>query len=172
METINIKRASNSDLADLQKIGIQTFRETFSENNIKEDMDKYLEETFNKDVLTKELAEPNSQFYLAFNTGAVIGYLKINFGAAQTEMKDKNSLEIERIYVRKDYLGRSVGQLLYNKALDIAREKKNKLLWLGVWEKNTRAINFYKKNGLVEFDTHIFKLGNDLQTDVLMRIEF
>jgi len=101
----------------------------------------------------------------------VIGYIKINFGQAQTDIKDKKSIEIERIYVLKDFYGKKVGQILYNKALNIARQKKSEYLWLGVWEKNPRAIQFYKKNGFVEFDKHIFKLGNDEQTDIMMRLK-
>ena len=63
-----------------------------------------------------------------------------------------------------------MGQLLYNKALEIATKLSIKEIWLGVWEKNKRAISFYKKNGFIEFDTHIFKLGNDEQIDIMMRL--
>jgi len=100
----------------------------------------------------------------------VIGYLKLNFGQAQTELQDEKALEIERIYVIKEFHGKDVGQLLYNKALQIARQKIVEYIWLGVWEENRRAINFYTKNGFVEFDKHIFKLGNEVQTDKMMKL--
>jgi ribosomal protein S18 acetylase RimI-like enzyme len=99
----------------------------------------------------------------------VIGYFKVNFGDAQTELQDKNSLEIERIYVSKDFHGKKVGQILYDKALEIAKTKKLDYVWLGVWEQNLRAVQFYKKNGFVEFDKHIFKFGNEDQTDLMMK---
>jgi ribosomal protein S18 acetylase RimI-like enzyme len=70
----------------------------------------------------------------------------------------------------KEFQGNQVGQLLYNKALEIAQEKNSKFIWLGVWEHNSRAINFYKKNGFVEFDKHTFKLGNDEQIDIMMKL--
>jgi ribosomal protein S18 acetylase RimI-like enzyme len=100
----------------------------------------------------------------------VIGYLKLNFGQAQTELQDEKALEIERIYLLKEFHGKNVGQLLYDKALQIARQKNVDYVWLGVWEENRRAINFYTKNGFVEFDKHIFKLGNEEQTDKMMKL--
>jgi ribosomal protein S18 acetylase RimI-like enzyme len=96
--------------------------------------------------------------------------LKLNFGEAQTELKNNTSLEIERIYVLKEFHGQNMGQLLYYKALEIATKYRIKEIWLGVWEKNKRAISFYKKNGFIEFDTHIFKLGNDEQIDIMMKL--
>jgi diamine N-acetyltransferase len=96
--------------------------------------------------------------------------LKINFGSSQTEQKDKNSLEIERIYVLKEYHGKKVGQVLYDCALKIAKEKQIEFVWLGVWEKNPRAISFYTKNGFEAFDKHVFVLGTDEQTDIMMKL--
>jgi len=93
----------------------------------------------------------------------------LNFGQAQTEVKDNKALEIERIYVLKEFQGKKVGQLLYEKAMQIAIQKNAAYVWLGVWEKNPKAINFYKKNSFVEFDKHLFMLGNDQQTDIMMR---
>lgn len=78
-------------------------------------------------------------------------------------------MEIERIYVLQKYQGKKIGQILYEKAIQIAHDKQVKYVWLGVWEQNLRAINFYKKNDFIEFDKHIFKLGNDAQTDIMMK---
>jgi ribosomal protein S18 acetylase RimI-like enzyme len=100
---------------------------------------------------------------------AVIGYLKINTGQAQTELQDSQALEIERIYVLKSFHGKKVGQLLYEKAMSVAAELGVNYVWLGVWEKNARAIRFYSKNGFEPFDKHIFKLGDDVQTDIMMK---
>lgn len=169
-ETIQLKLASIHDLEGIQKIGKQTFIETFSENNTPENMAKYIEESFNTNQLTEELSDPDSKFYLAYDDKRIIGYMKLNTGNAQTEMKTANSLEIQRIYVLKEYFGKSVGQLLFNKAIKIAMEGQREFIWLGVWEKNKRAIAFYEKNGFVEFAKHIFKLGEDMQTDLMMRL--
>lgn len=171
MESITIKEVTLNDIEQLQKIGKKTFYETFSESNSEENMNNYLEEGFSKEKLTTELNNKNSEFYFATLDHETIGYLKVNFGASQTELKDNKALEIERIYVSKEFHGKNVGQLLYNKAIQIAKKKNIEYVWLGVWEENLRAIRFYQKNGFVEFEKHIFKLGNEEQTDIMMKLK-
>ena len=170
MDKIVIRKVGLTDIETLQTISRQTFIETFADLNTEENMQKYLEEGLSVDRLTTELINPNSEFYFATLADKTIGYLKINLGKAQTELKDQSALEIERIYVLKEYHGQQVGQILYDKAFDIATQTRANYMWLGVWEENPRAINFYKKNGFVEFDKHIFKLGNDEQTDIMMKL--
>ncbi|TDR25459.1 GNAT family N-acetyltransferase [Flavobacterium cheniae] len=170
MQNIFIIEAELQDIEKLQKIGRQTFFETFSESNSEENMQKYLDEGFSIEKLTTELTNTNAEFYFAVRDAEVIGYLKLNFGDSQTELKDNKALEIERIYVSKEFHGKSVGQLLYDKAIEVAKQKNVNYVWLGVWEENPRAISFYKKNGFVEFDKHIFKLGNDEQIDIMMKL--
>lgn len=171
LNEIQINRATVIHLPQLQRIGRQTFQETFADVNTEEDMKQYLEESFSAEKLTGELTNSNAEFYLATFGQEEVGYLKVNFGEAQTELKDSNAVEIERIYVSKAFHGKKVGQLLYEKALNIAHERKADYVWLGVWEKNLRAIAFYQKNGFVEFGQHIFKLGDDEQTDLMMRLQ-
>ena len=171
MENIITRRITLDDLEKLQNIGRKTFEETFSESNSEENMRNYLEEGFSKEKLTTELKNKDSEFYFAILKDEVIGYLKVNFGESQTELKDSKALEIERIYVSKEFHGKSVGQILYDKAIEIAKQKGSEYVWLGVWEENPRAISFYKKNGFVEFDKHIFRLGDDEQTDIMMKMK-
>ena len=171
MRTIEITKVNLNEIDQLQKIGRQTFQETFSESNSKENMKSYLEKGFSKEKLIAELTEKNSEFYFSSIDGEINGYLKINFGDSQTELKDSRALEIERIYVSKEFHGKNVGQLLYDKAIKIAKQKDVEYVWLGVWEENPRAIRFYKKNGFIEFDKHIFKLGDDEQTDIMMKLK-
>ena len=170
MHTLFILKATHVDLLTLQSIGKQTFFETFADTNTPEDMQKYLNATFDTVKLSNELTNPHSEFYLAYINKEVAGYLKVNYLQAQTELKDEKAFEIERIYVLKEFLGKQVGQALYNKALQLAKDRKATYLWLGVWENNARALAFYKKNELVEFDKHIFVLGEDKQTDILMKL--
>ncbi len=171
MKNIEIEKVTLNEIEKLQKIGRQTFLETFSESNSEENMKSYLEEGFSREKLTTELNDKNSEFYFAKIENEVIGYLKLNFGESQTELKDNKSLEIERIYVPKEFHGKSVGQILYDKAIQVAKQKNAEYVWLGVWEENPRAISFYKKNGFVEFDKHIFRLGDDEQTDIMMKLK-
>ena len=168
---ITIVQINDSHIAALQQIGRQTFSETFAESNSAENMAKYLEEAYSYEKLSAELNDPNSIFYFAKMDQNVIGYLKLNFGASQTELKDNNALEIERIYVLKEFHGKKVGQLLFDKAIEIAKEYHVAYVWLGVWEENKRALQFYTKNGFIEFDQHIFVLGDEAQTDIMMKLE-
>lgn len=168
---IEIRKVTITDLDQLQKIARMTFSESFASYNTEDNMRKYLDEEFSTAKLKTELNDRNVEYYFATEDNNVIGYLKINLGEAQTELQEDNAVEIERIYVLREFFGKKVGQILYDKAVEIARQKKADYIWLGVWEKNARAINFYKKNGLVEFDKHIFKLGEDLQTDIMMKWE-
>lgn len=171
MEGIKIEKVTIDELDQLQDISKATFYETFASANTEENMNKYLNEGFSVNRLTNEINDKNTEFYFASIDGKVIGYLKLNFGQSQTELQNDNSIEIERIYVLKEYHGKSVGQYLYNKALSVAQHKQADYVWLGVWEQNPRAISFYKKNGFVEFDKHIFKLGDEEQTDIMMRLK-
>lgn len=171
MNKIEITKIDLNEIEQLQIIGKQTFFETFAEGNSEENMKKYLEESFTNELLKTELTNPNSEFYFARMDNNVIGYLKINFGNAQTELKNNKTIEIERIYVLKEFHGKNAGQVLFEKAFEIAKQLNADYLWLGVWEENPRAINFYKKNGFVEFDKHVFKLGDDEQTDIMMKLQ-
>lgn len=169
MENIEIVSVKTDDLLQLQYIGKETFSQTFSEINTEKNMKKYLSESFSIAQLTEELSNELSRFYFAKLNNQVIGYMKLNTGEAQKENPKENALEIERIYVLKDFHGKKIGQLLYNKAIELAEEIAVDHVWLGVWEKNSRAIAFYTKNGFVQFDEHVFMLGDDKQLDILMK---
>ena len=166
---VKIHQASIDELEELQQISRTTFTETFSVHNSEENMRNYLRDNLSLEKLGEELNNPESSFYFAEMKDQVIGYLKLNVGAAQNEWKENTGLEIERIYVLKEYHGLKIGQLLFEKAISIATSMKMQYVWLGVWEKNERAIAFYTKNGFKVVDQHLFKLGDDVQTDYLMK---
>lgn len=169
MENLKISRAALENLGQLQIIGKRTFSETFAAVNTEEDMASYLADSFAAEKLSDELSSPDSQFYFAWLEGEIVGYLKLNTGAVQTDIKEDDALEIERIYVLQEFQGKNVGQLLYNKAIEVAQELGVNYVWLGVWENNTRAKRFYEKNGFLAFDQHLFMLGTDEQTDIMMK---
>jgi len=169
MENVKIVKATSADADQLQKIASETFIEAFSAVNTEENMKHYLEQNLSLNKLTEEINNQGSTFYFAVFEDTTIGYLKINTGNAQTELKDDLALEIERIYVMKAYYGKGVANMLYDQAIATAFEINANYVWLGVWEENPRAISFYTKNGFVPFDKHIFKLGSDIQTDIMMK---
>jgi len=171
MSPIIIRKATISDLEIIQEISKQTFIETFADVNTQENMENYVQENFNPEQMASEINNPNSAFYLASLENEIIGYMKLNFRDAQTEKQKENNLEIHRIYVLQAFHGKKMGQLLLDEVLKIAKQMAVNSIWLGVWEENHRAIQFYSKNGFVEFDKHIFTLGDDVQTDLLMQLE-
>lgn len=168
---IEIKRATLKDLVPIQNISKQSFTETFASINTPENIESYLQSSFNTEQLTSEISNPNSPFYLAILDSEPIGYLKLNLGDAQTEILKDNTLEIQRIYVLQAFHGKKIGQILLEEAIKVAQESSVDYIWLGVWEENHRALQFYSKNGFVEFDKHLFILGDDQQTDLLMKLK-
>jgi ribosomal protein S18 acetylase RimI-like enzyme len=169
MENLNIRKVTPADLDLLQQISKQTFTETFAHNNSADSINKYLSTALSAEKLSTQLNEKNSNFYFAMLGDQIIGYLKLNFGNAQTDIKENNGVEIERIYVLSQYHGLKVGQFLYEKAMEVAAHKGADYVWLGVWEKNPKAIRFYEKNGFLQFDQHAFYLGDEQQTDIMMK---
>jgi ribosomal protein S18 acetylase RimI-like enzyme len=168
---LKIQKATIKYIGDLQKISTHSFLETYASGNTEENMKMYLMEEFSLQKLEKQLSDKNSEFYFAIYDQKIIGYLKINFGVSQTDIKDNKSLEIQRIYVIKAFQGRQFGKALYQKAVERAKQKELDYLWLGVWEENPKATEFYEKIGFVAFDKHVFKLGEDEQTDIMMRLD-
>lgn len=166
---LNIIQIKPKDVVHLQQISRQTFIETFSEQNTAEDMQVYLNNNLSEQKLLLELNHPESEFYAAIINNNPVAYLKINYGLAQSEQKLVSALEIERIYVLKEFKGKKIGKQLMHKAFEIARSKKLNTVWLGVWEKNHNAISFYTYHNFKVFDTHVFQLGNDKQIDLLMK---
>lgn len=167
---IIIKRVTVSEVDELQKLAIKTFFDAFSDVNTRENIHHYMTHYLTAEKFRIELRNPESEFYFSKLDEVTIGYLKVNYGKAQTELQDPDALEIERIYVTQEYQGFNIGKHLLDKAIHIARERKVNYIWLGVWENNLKALKFYQKNGFVQFSSHPFKLGDDVQTDLLMKL--
>jgi ribosomal protein S18 acetylase RimI-like enzyme len=170
MKEIEVHPVKKTDLLALQEISRQTFFDSFAEVNSQADMQQYLEENLSMEQLIKEWTNPSTAFYFVKQKDEVLAYLKINEADAQTEQRQEASLEIERIYVRKTNQRKGVGQFLLDFSIQATKEKGFKLIWLGVWEHNQKAIQFYEKNGFNFFGRHSFFLGQDEQTDLLMEL--
>ena len=168
---IEIKKATIEDLNTIKSLGKQTYTETFAKNNTPKNNAKYHNKNFNSNQLSIEISNTNSSFYLAYYENQPIGFLKTNQSDAQTEYFEEPTLEIQRIYVLQAFHGKKIGQLLLDEAIKIAKQLAVDFIWLGVWEENHKALHFYAKNGFITFDKHVFVLGDDKQTDLLMKLE-
>ena len=166
-----IRECTIEDLQILKTLSETTFIDSFGEDNNEEDLKAYLQDNFSIEKLEKELRNQNSRYFLALLHGEPVGYMKVNFEGAHTEKNYGNSLEVQRIYVLKKFIGQSIGKSLMEKAKEIGRSQNLHYLWLGVWERNTAAIGFYERMGFKKIGEHVFVIGNDRQLDYLMKLE-
>lgn len=167
---VTIIRAQETDIPALSNLCADTFRETFSHDNTEEDLQAFFDEAYNHDVLKRELDHDESETYLAYVDDVLAGYLKVNWGAAQTEHELDNAFEVQRIYVLKAYQGVGVGRALFDKAMRIAESGDFAWAWLGVWEQNYKAQKFYGSYGFEKFSEHQFVVTPDkTDTDWLLK---
>jgi len=166
--TVEILKCTYEDIQLLQDISIETFNETFKDQNSAENMKDYLAKAFNPKQLEKELSNMSSEFFFIYFNEELAGYIKVNMNDAQSESMGDESLEIERIYIRYQLQGKGLGQYLLNKAVEVAVQHNKKNIWLGVWEKNQNAIAFYKKRGFIQSGAHSFYMGDEEQIDFIM----
>ncbi|MEK3990355.1 GNAT family N-acetyltransferase [Robertmurraya sp. FSL R5-0851] len=165
---INIQPCTLEDSRQLQEISYVTFNETFKQQNSPENMKAYMERAFHLNQLEKELANISSQFFFVYLNHELAGYLKVNTKDAQTEEMGDEALEIERIYIKRECQKHGLGKYMLNKAIEIAKARDMKKIWLGVWEKNENAIAFYQKMGFVQTGEHSFYMGDEEQRDLIM----
>jgi diamine N-acetyltransferase len=169
VQQIQIVEVILTDLPALQKISKRTFYDSFAALNTAENMKFHLDNHFTQEKLRAEILNQDSKFFFATHEGTPVGYLKLNHGNTQTVLPNDQAVEIERIYVDQPFKGYGIGNTFISKAVEIANAFQAKYLWLGVWEHNEPAIRFYEKNGFEKFSKHIFKLGDDEQTDFLLK---
>lgn len=166
---IIIRAATSADAALLAELGAQTFYETFAAENTPENMTAYLASAFGPEIQAAELADPASRFFIAECGGVVIGYARLYAGEPPACIGDPEAAELQRIYVIQEWLKRGVGALLLQTCLREARAAGHQTIWLGVWERNPRAIAFYQRWEFEPVGTHVFQLGTEAQTDLLLR---
>jgi ribosomal protein S18 acetylase RimI-like enzyme len=175
---ISVKEATVNDAEVISKLSTETFFETYSWYNTPENMLEYTQINFSVEQTKKDFTETNTHFFLACLSNEIIGYVKLRVFVPKEfllekppeELAGKRHIEIERIYVQKKYQDKKAGFALIKKCIDFAKEKNFEIIWLGVWEQNLRALNFYSRVGFVKFGTHTFQLGNDAQKDHLMKL--
>ncbi|MFC6169841.1 GNAT family N-acetyltransferase [Loigolactobacillus jiayinensis] len=168
MTTIQLEKVTLADLPTLRKISIATFTDTFGAQNTPENLAAYLTAAYAPAKLQQELTEPASQFYFVYVDQQLAGYLKINHDAAQTEAKGGATLEVERIYILPAFKRHGLGRYLIKQAETSAQQLGKTAIWLGVWENNFAAQQFYAKLGFVRTGQHSFVMGTDPQTDFIL----
>jgi ribosomal protein S18 acetylase RimI-like enzyme len=170
-EGVSVRTCNAKDIETLVALGIKTFRDAFDDFNTTANMMKYINKTFTFKALAEDMKRPGTIYFLAVDDRKPAGYAKISAAPLPDGVDDASALQIERLYAQRQYLGKRVGYMLMKTCVDFAQKKGARTLWLGVWENNSRAIAFYEKNGFRKFGQQSFMLGDDTQTDWLMKKE-
>lgn len=166
---VQLRLATLADIPDLQRVAIQTQIDTFGADNTEANMKAYLDQTYNRESLARELDEPMSWNYLAILGTRLVGFMRLRQTAEVVHLLGTNTLELQRLYVETSMKGKGIGTVLMEEALRFAKARGFDWIWLGVWERNFAAQEFYRKWGFERFSEHVFQMGDDPQIDWLLR---
>ena len=166
---IRIRKAKIEELAAVRELAIEVYTDTFSAQNTRENLEAFFRESYDLGKFKAEFHEPDSALYIALDDLKIIGFLRLRQSNEANSYLGSNHVELHRLYIHRDYHGSSVSKMFMDEALRYAKEKNHEWIWLGVWEKNFRAQKFYTKWGFERFSEHVFQMGDDPQTDWLMK---
>lgn len=171
MENLRLVHADASHASVLAKLALDTFCESFEKVNNPEDFWAYVNGAFHVSKIAEEISEPGSLYIIAYVNNEIAGYARVRQSTeVNNQFPGKKTLELQRIYALAKFIGKGVGKALMNYCLELGRKQRVDIVWLGVWEHNSRAQEFYKKLGFERFGSHVFMLGKDPQTDILMKL--
>lgn len=166
---MTIRELTRDDIPQLRELAIRIYRETFSGQNSPANMEAFLQSDYSIESFNKEFDCDGSHYFFACDGQAPVGYIRLRENAEVESLLGKSTIELHRLYVDVDFQGRGVGRLLMEFAIDYARKQRVEWIWLGVWEHNPRAQSFYKQWGFEKFSEHIFTMGDEAQTDWLLK---
>ncbi len=166
---VTVRSASRDDLSLLTELSRTTFRSTFAQDNTPEDMEAYLTENLSEEKIGRELSDPLSTFLIAERDGRPLGYAKLSEGTPDASVTGARAIELVRVYVLTEIIGSGIGARLMKECIGSATRRGYETIWLGVWENNSRAIDFYHRWGFSEVGSHLFQLGSDPQTDLILQ---
>ena len=167
---VNLRYGTTSDARLLSELGAKTFYDTFAKDNTPENMAAHLKRSFSPEIQHTELSAPENIFLIAEVENEPIGFAQLILESKADSLRGSKCMEVRRIYASQEYISKGVGKLLMQASIQEARQRGCDSLWLGVWERNPRAIAFYKKWGFNEVGTHTFHVGDDPQRDFIMEL--
>jgi ribosomal protein S18 acetylase RimI-like enzyme len=168
---LDLRIASSKDAERVAALARATFIATFSDSNTPEDMARYAEQAFAVEKIRNELEDSGSTFIWVEQQGIPAGYAKLRRGEPEACVSGPKPVELERIYADPELIGAGVGKTLLHTSTKIAMGEGFQTLWLGVWQHNERAIEFYHRQGFVDVGEKPFLLGNDQQIDKIMQLD-
>lgn len=165
---IVIRVANANDVLQLRDLSRSTFYETYADQNTADDVRMHMQQTFSIEKLTAEIEDPGNAVFIACIEDKMIGYAKLRTSKPLPKAQTTPAIELERIYVAKASQGLKAGDALMNQCIEYSKNNGYTVLWLGVWERNPRAISFYEKWGFTVSGKQTFTLGKDPQNDLVM----
>jgi ribosomal protein S18 acetylase RimI-like enzyme len=171
LDMTEIREAKPKDIPLLLQVSIETQMETFAAQNTPEVMEAHIIRSYDPEIFKKEFYEPNTIFYIAWEGPQMAGFLRLRVTDEAEKYLGKSAIELHRLYVRRSFQGKKIGFALMQKAIEYGREKRFEWLWLGVWEKNIVAQEFYNKCGFKQFAEHVFWMGHEAQNDWLLKLK-
>ncbi|MBS1808394.1 MAG: GNAT family N-acetyltransferase [Acidobacteria bacterium] len=165
---LTVRKATISDAKQLSQLAEQTFRDTFAAMNTVEDMELHCQNSYSENIQASEISNPNMVTFLSEDEDRLVGFAQLRWGESPSCVLAQSPAEIQRLYIVKDWHGKGIAQDLMKACLEELKGQRADVVWLGVWERNPRAISFYKKFGFVEVGEHVFPLGSDPQRDIVM----
>lgn len=169
---MNVRQATVEDIDVLVQIARKSFYGAFARfpENSPEDLKSYMDRAYTVEVFSAELADEDITYFVAEIEGKLVGYAKLKRNSCEEGVTGDNPIELCRLYNLQEFIGKGVGRALILKCLEFAKANWHDTIWLGVWEDNTSAINFYRKFGFEKCGEHVFQLGENPQTDWLMQL--
>jgi diamine N-acetyltransferase len=164
---LTVRIATPADAERLSMFARRTFEETFAAQNTPQDMALYLSQAFSNSKQLAEIQDPHTITLIAERDQHLVGYAQLRSSAPPDCVPDAETIELVRFYVDRSLHGTGTAKALMD-AVERAAIAQARSIWLGVWERNTRAIAFYQKCGFEDVGTHDFMLGSDRQTDRIM----
>ncbi len=166
---LSIRLTTPQDIPALQRIAIDTQVDTFGAYNTEANLKAYLDKAYGLDTLRQELTEPGSRNYLAFFGNELAGFMRLRESKEVEHLLGINTIELQRLYVSQKFHGQKIGAALMGEGMDYAKQAGYAWIWLGVWEQNFKAQEFYARWGFERFSEHVFQMGEDAQTDWLLK---
>jgi ribosomal protein S18 acetylase RimI-like enzyme len=167
---LKVRKSDSKDAETLARIAWKSFYDAFAEHpkNAPEDLNAYMQEAFSVAAIAADLADNENVYFVAELDGELVGYAKLKLDSREQCTSGDRPIELCRLYSLNEYIGKGIGKTLMLKCLDFAKQNGHDFMWLGVWEYNYRAQDFYRKFGFEKCGEHVFQLGTDPQTDWIL----
>ncbi len=169
MDSVTIRKATKEDLPAVLQVAIASYEDAFAAFNTRENMDTFYAESYTLNKFTTEYEEPHAALLVACRDEAIVGFARLRVNAEADGHLDGKAIELQRLYIHPDHQGIRAGALLIQRAIEYATTQQFDWMWLGVWERNFKAQKFYEKHSFIRFSEHIFQMGDDPQTDWLLK---